>query len=158
MQNGELPESLNPSVFWLLIGTNNLEMDCSAEVVVMGIIRNVEEILSRKPSSTVVLNQIFPRSKPYNMEGYVYVLPENAEYQPILQIYIDQINTALEAYAREREGVQYFSTDAFWADDSTSAENMQLDLGLIPDAVHLYATGYEVWAQEIVAKLDSILG
>ena len=64
----------------MLIGTNNFVYECSAEVTVMGIIRAVEEILVQKPASTVVINQILPRSKPYNMDGYVYVLPEDAEY------------------------------------------------------------------------------
>jgi len=158
LENGELPESLNPAVFWVLIGTNDFKDECSAEAIVMGIIRVVEEILLHKPSSTVVINQLFPRSKPYNMDGHVYVLPEGSEDQPILQIYIDEINLALRAYANNRAGVEYYSTDFFWVDPTASRLDKQIDTNLVPDCLHPYATGYELWAQEIVATLDSLLG
>ena len=142
----------------MLIGTNNFVYECSAEVTVMGIIRAVEEILVQKPASTVVINQILPRSKPYNMDGYVYVLPEDAEYQPILQYYVDTVNRELQAYAEARDGVIFFSTDVFWIDPAAEGTSKQIDISIMPDALHPYATGYDLWAQEIVSTLDGIVG
>jgi len=159
LQHGELPDSLNPAVFWVLIGTNDLgTMECSAENVVVGNIRVVEEILMRKPSATVVINGILPRSNPYNMEGSAYALSSNSTsngLKPVLQIYIDIVNAALEKYAENRDRVEYFSTDVFWAD--SDPKSLQLNETLMPDFLHPNALGYDAWAQEIVKKLDTIM-
>ena len=124
----------------------------------MGNIRVVEEILMRKPSAAVVINGILPRSNPYNMEGSAYQLSgndTNAGIQPVLQNYIDIVNAALEKYAENRDRVEYFSTDVFWADSDPTS--LQLNETLMPDFLHPNASGYDVWAQQIVRKLDSIM-
>jgi len=63
IQNGEMPYYLNPTIWWLVIGTNDLAMkQCSEEVVLMGILRIIEEILERKPDARIVVNSILPMS------------------------------------------------------------------------------------------------
>jgi hypothetical protein len=55
--HGEMPEEFNPSIWWINLGMNDLgRMQCSEEVVVMGILRVVEEILTKKPSAKIVIN------------------------------------------------------------------------------------------------------
>ena len=50
--HGEMPESFSPPVWWLSLGMNDLaRMQCSEEVVIMGILRVVEEIRLRKPDA-----------------------------------------------------------------------------------------------------------
>merc|ERR1711862_1027682 len=61
IQNGELPSYLNPKVFWLLIGTNDLAIkQCSEDVVLLGILRVIEEIQSLRPNAKIVINSILP--------------------------------------------------------------------------------------------------
>ena len=63
IQNGEIPDYLNPKIWWLVLGTNDLAMkQCSEEVVLMGILRIVEEILDKKPDAKIVINSILPMS------------------------------------------------------------------------------------------------
>jgi len=63
IQNGEMPDYLNPKIWWLVLGTNDLAMkQCSEEVVLMGILRVIEEILERKPDAKIVVNSILPMS------------------------------------------------------------------------------------------------
>jgi len=63
IQNGEMPDYLNPKIWWLVIGTNDLAMkQCSEEVVLMGILRIIEEILDKKPDARIVINSILPMS------------------------------------------------------------------------------------------------
>merc|ERR1711862_280070 len=63
IQNGEMPYYLNPTIWWLVIGTNDLAMkQCSEEVVLMGILRIIEEILENKPDARIVVNSILPMS------------------------------------------------------------------------------------------------
>mmetsp|Transcript_41073 Transcript_41073/g.98355 ORF Transcript_41073/g.98355 Transcript_41073/m.98355 type:complete len:537 (+) Transcript_41073:106-1716(+) len=59
--NGEMPDDFNPKLWWLELGLNDLgRQQCSEEVVVMGILRVVEEILNKKPDAKIVINSLFP--------------------------------------------------------------------------------------------------
>lgn len=70
LENGELPNVLQPHVFVLLIGTNDLSKDwCSAENVVVGIVRIVELLLEERPTATVLLHGLLPRTT--DRDGYL---------------------------------------------------------------------------------------
>ena len=57
----EMPHDFNPKVWWLVLGMNDLtRMQCSEEIVVLGILRVVEEILLRKPDAKIVINSLLP--------------------------------------------------------------------------------------------------
>jgi hypothetical protein len=59
--NGEMPDEFNPKIWWLELGLNDIgRQQCSEEVVVMGVLRVVEEILNRKPNAKIVINSLFP--------------------------------------------------------------------------------------------------
>merc|ERR1712183_869071 len=61
IQNGEMPDYLNPSVWWLVLGTNDLAMgQCSEEIVLLGILRVVEEITEMHPNAKIVISSILP--------------------------------------------------------------------------------------------------
>jgi hypothetical protein len=61
LMNGEMPDKFNPKIWWLEIGLNDLgRAQCSEEVVVLGILRVVEEIMSKKPHAKIVINSLFP--------------------------------------------------------------------------------------------------
>lgn len=63
LQNGEMPKSLQPRVWWVLIGTNDFDMNgCSENSVYEGVIAVVEEIIKRRPQADVVINGILPKS------------------------------------------------------------------------------------------------
>lgn len=153
IQNGELPSNLNPSVFWLLIGTNDIgRMWCSPEMVVIGIIRNVEEILSRKPSAHVVINGLLPRS--FNKEGY---LAKGGPIKPSVWEDINAINSELKMYATYREHVSYFETDVFFKNPDVQPSQLQIDKDLMPDLLHPSPMGYRLWGEEIVTMLDTLI-
>ena len=151
IQNGELPSNINPSVFWLLIGTNDIGRTwCSPEMVVVGVIRNVEEILSRRPLARVVINGLLPRS--FNKDGHV---TKGGTMKPSVWEDIKAINTELHMYATYRERVSYFETKVFFKDPKT--HQLQIDNELMPDLLHPSPVGYKLWGEEIVATLDALL-
>ena len=56
-----MPYDFNPKVWWLVLGMNDLtRMQCSEEIVVLGILRIVEEIRLRKPDAKIVINSLLP--------------------------------------------------------------------------------------------------
>jgi hypothetical protein len=61
LMHGEMPDYLQPRVWWLVLGMNDVSrMQCSEEVAILGILRVVEEILERRPNARVVINSLLP--------------------------------------------------------------------------------------------------
>ena len=53
--------------FWVLIGTNDLgTTSCTPDIVILGVIRIVEELRMRMPSATVVINGLLPRTSDHS--------------------------------------------------------------------------------------------
>ena len=68
IKHGEMPKGLDPKVWWILIGTNDLVTgECSEEAVVLGILRLADEIAMTHPGSVVVIQGLLPRTN--NMDG-----------------------------------------------------------------------------------------
>ena len=62
--NGEMPKEFNPKIWWLELGLNDLgRAECSEEVVVIGVLRIVEEIMKAKPNAKIVINSLFPMAE-----------------------------------------------------------------------------------------------
>lgn len=119
-------------------------------MVVLGVVRNAEEILSQRPSSRVVINGLLPRS--YNKDGFV---AKGGPTKPSVWEDIKAINAELKTYATYREGVSYFDTNVFFKDPD--AFDLKIDQELMPDLLHPSPAGYKLWGEEIVAKLDALM-
>jgi lysophospholipase L1-like esterase len=78
-----MPADFNPRVWWVALGMNDLgRMQCSEEVVILGILRVVEEILTRKPDAEVVINSMLPMA---DLRGGLY--PQMADYKDAFRQY-----------------------------------------------------------------------
>lgn len=162
LQNGELPLNLNPQIFIVLIGTNDVGKDqCSPENTVVGILRVVEEILKQRPTSQLLLHGLLPRT--YNTAGYLYCGATGSgsatggrtpTKEPGVWDDIETINDELQRYARYREGVVYFDTNVFFKD---LPAKQQIDMDLMPDGLHPSARGYELWGAELKGKILEML-
>lgn len=65
LMHGELgDDEFDPPIWWIVVGMEDVgRFECSEEVVVMGILRIVEEILKQKPNAKIVVNSLFPMTK-----------------------------------------------------------------------------------------------
>lgn len=81
LMHGEMEKQFDPKVWWLVLGMNDLaRMRCSEEVVVIGILRVVEEILEARPNARIVLNSLLPME--YSRGGPVALLHD---YEDVTQ-------------------------------------------------------------------------
>merc|ERR1719221_746152 len=61
IQHDEMPYDFNPKVWWLVLGMNDLtRLQCSEEIVVLGVLRVAEEIKLRKADAKIVINSLLP--------------------------------------------------------------------------------------------------
>jgi lysophospholipase L1-like esterase len=142
LQNGELPNNLNPTVWWLLIGTNDLGEDhCSVESIVAGNLAIIKEIQRRRPDSKIVLNSLLPRTRQEDgsLDG--------------LWGRIVEINRCLEGFAQRMEGVDFFNATNIFLNDEGD-----IDLDLLPDLLHPSGTGSRLWGKQIVKRVQQMLG
>eukprot|EP00554_Chaetoceros_debilis_P010445 CAMPEP_0194110468 /NCGR_PEP_ID=MMETSP0150-20130528/9716_1 /TAXON_ID=122233 /ORGANISM="Chaetoceros debilis, Strain MM31A-1" /LENGTH=237 /DNA_ID=CAMNT_0038799663 /DNA_START=448 /DNA_END=1161 /DNA_ORIENTATION=- len=157
LQHGEMPKSLKSKVFWLLIGTNDFlkENNCSEEVVIMGIERVIEEMMSLRPSSTIVVNGLLPRATGRE-NGELYKKNEKN-----LMDAIDTVNRQLEEFCSSRDDLVYFdATELFVEEDLKIGKGRYAKVipqELMEDRLHPTALGYKKWGQEIVKELKKIL-
>lgn len=166
IQNGELPDTLNPKVIWLLIGTNDFGNTwCSPEIVVIGIIRVIEELRIRKPKTVkIVVNGLLPRTysrKGYVMRGGSSFWSSLTSKKPMPSFWKDiaAVNEELKHYCNAHsDDLQYFETKVFFENPNVAErDQLRIQNNLMPDRLHPSAEGYDLWGAEIVKVLDKLI-
>lgn len=178
MKNGEIPPSLQPEVWWILIGTNDFlygQEHCSDEVVLMGIKRVVSELRALRPKATVVLNGILPRSEK-GLKGLL-VDRENPEKRLPWDAILD-VNKGLQKICEKEESMHYFDASHIFlrpqnktlidgaakisheSEKGTTADVKReqfIPKELMRDYLHPTATGYKEWGKAINIFLHKLL-
>jgi len=157
IQNGELPESLNAKVFWILIGTNDLLVKghCSAKVVTIGVKRVVREVLTLRPNATIVINQILPRA-PGTHDGKLYGDDETRNITNA----INKVNDELEVFCNQYDKLECFDASGIFLKrnkilgDGINGE--YIPSNLMKDHLHPTKFGYSLLGEKIVEKLHNI--
>ena len=146
LSHGELAKNLNPSVWWVLIGTNDITGEfCTSEAIAAGNIAIAQEILQQRPNATIVLNSILPRDKP----------GQSNMWNTIEWSIAAHANDLLECYAAATHGhvVFFNATDLFGSKKYPNKKNPTLYF----DPIHPNAKGYEVWGDAIVEKVQELI-
>jgi lysophospholipase L1-like esterase len=143
LREGEMPDSLQPKVWWLLIGTNDLGDYCSQEGILIGTIQIVFEIRKKRPDATIVVNGILPRSG--NAQGVLFAGKQFWRK-------ITWINDRLRCFADGQDGVEFFNaTDLFLTSDGT------VDIEVMPDLLHPNGKGARIWGNAIAQRVKTIM-
>jgi hypothetical protein len=94
--HGEMPDGFNPKIWWVHVGMNDLgRQQCSEEVVVIGVLRIVEEILNKRPKARVVINSLLPMA---DLRGGTVVTEQ--EYKDAFNTYKGKRKTPSTATAK----------------------------------------------------------
>jgi arylsulfatase A-like enzyme/lysophospholipase L1-like esterase len=136
--NGELPESVDPKVAVIMIGTNNTGHSMqAADETAEGIERILEILRDRRPEMKILLLGVFPRGEKPDDKMRV----RNAE-----------VNALIAKYA-DGEHVHFLDIGAKFLD-----ENGVLTAEVMPDRLHPQEVGYRIWAEAIEAKVCELGG
>ena len=172
--NGEMPYGLTPKVWWVGIGLNDLTMKgCSEEVVLLGILRVVEEIQNSHPDDIIVINSILPVVR--NTDGLLEHLGKHHEDVALkkkeknlldeemnkkrdhvdLWPSIVAINEELSKFASAHKGVKFFNADNVFVEERQNGKYVKMDL--MHDTVHPNLSGHKKWNSEIKKRLHEII-
>lgn len=174
LMNGEMPYGLTPKVWWVGIGLNDLTMKgCSEEVVLLGILRVVEEIQNSHPDDIIVINSILPVVR--NTDGLLEHLGKHHEDVALkkkeknlldeemnkkrdhvdLWPSIVAINEELSKFASAHKGVKFFNADNVFVEERQNGKYVKMDL--MHDTVHPNLSGHKKWNSEIKKRLHEII-
>jgi lysophospholipase L1-like esterase len=166
LQNGWLPDTLNPRAFVILIGTNDIGSPrslCSKRNALAGILHVADYLSRQRPGTPIVLHGLLPR-----VGGGP--LPPGAA--PQLGRYWEQIiwiNRELKRFAGLHPHWHYIDAAFIFlqrpslkgplevgAEEDTQGQ-MELKWPLMTDGLHPSVKGYEAWAPYIASQLERIL-
>lgn len=135
--NGEL-EGLAPKAIVLMIGTNNFGLhNDKPEDVARGVEALVKTLRTRRPYAKILLLGMFPR---------------DAKPGTDFRKRITAANELLAKLADDKHVTYLDIGGKFLAEDGT------LPKEIMPDALHLSAKGYEIWAAAMEESLQKVLG
>ena len=173
LQNGELPPTLQPKVWWILVGSNDLvHGQCSEEAIILGILRLADEIALVRPGSVIVIQGLLPRTN--NKDGTLgmpnrkhrfhsshrvkeYVKSDEYPLWPSIEI----INQELERFCAKHEHLVYFDAASIFT-GSLGNEHFQSSAKVIlkelmPDFAHLSIKGQEIFLKVIAKEVNRII-
>jgi len=172
IQNGEIPDTLNPKVWWVLIGTNDFvhknaanrkyQTFCSEDVVTMGIVRVLEELRRIRPHAKIVINALLPRAD-YNRDNKKYgKLYQTKALRKKKNIWtaIEIVNQKLNQFCRERNGFHYVDYKQIFIAEHKRAvgwDRFYIPSYLMNDFLHPTPLGYQIWGEEIVKDLGTLI-
>jgi len=158
LQNGEIPDSLHPKVFWFLIGTNDFGHDdkphCSPEVVLMGVLRVIEELRAARPHTLIVVNSILPRSE----DGGAVTSQENN--LPTVWEGILEVNRELKDYCSNHHNLRYFDATPIFLrqkPDTKGVDGQYIPDSMMGDYLHPTAKGYLEFGEAVVKEMYHIM-
>ncbi len=130
VKDGNVLEKIDPKLFVLMIGTNNIGWNETTPAQTLeGIAEILKIVREKKPNAKIVLFAVFPRG---------------ANNQDGLRKLVNEINEGIPALA-DGENIFYVSiNDKLLAEDGET-----LTREMMPDLLHPGPKGYEIWAEAI---------
>jgi len=139
MLHGELPRTLQPRAWSVLIGSNDYTLkNCNKETVLVGNLAVVDLLLQRKqnPAPRIILNHLLPRGR--NMP-----LPTQERWHDFMWV-----SERLQCLA-ELTGFEFFNgTSFFLTNDGT-----EINQTLMYDYIHPSSIGYEGFGLSLIGLL-----
>ena len=147
MHHGEIPDTLEAKVWWIMIGGNDLHYGgCSEDATVLGMLRVAEEISNNHPDSVVVLQGILPQTSrsdgsldphkprtsffrgPTSEKERAHEALKEASLWPSIQ----NINQQLASFCENHEHIVYFDVDPVFVTSKGNAKYIRQEL-MMPD-------------------------
>jgi lysophospholipase L1-like esterase len=145
---GMLPPQLQPKIWIVAIGTNNLGSGCNARTTLAGVLQVAQYLHQQRPDSIVVVHGLFPRSDERHQEG-----PLRRYWGQILWI-----NQQLKKFCSLHSEWRYFDVNNFLLERMADAPmKVALKPGLLPDGLHPSVEGYKVWSAELSELITKLL-
>ena len=144
LQNGMMPDSLQPKYWFLLIGTNNLgRSGCSQESTVHGIREVIDYLQEKIPNAKIIIHGLLPRSD----RAF-----EDVDYK--VGVYwekIQWINIRIAKKAIYDKNIFYMEAPDIFMDSPGTINAITM-----ADGVHPSVEGLKLWETRIVEYIENL--
>ena len=150
-----MPKDLNPKVWWILIGNNDLiDGQCSEEAVVLGILRLAEFIAHENPGATIVLNSILP--------AFSTIEPNvpHSHFKPFeLFPSIKVVNEELLRFSKSNADIKFFNASQLFLMEKQPSKTRlpSIKSDLINDKGQLTVEGHKIWGDAILQEVSNLM-
>lgn len=145
IENGEMPEVFKPKVWWLVIGTRDLQLGLNDDAIIAGILKIAETIHLVHEEAHIVINSILP-------QGQEALGPDNPSYS-----FVSKINDRLHCYVEASHHyprISFFNaTDVFIKGDDKEEGNTYVNEVMMPDFVNPGFNGVVKWGHHVVERV-----
>jgi lysophospholipase L1-like esterase len=143
-------EPLNPKIWFIMIGTNDLfTSKCNYDFVLASILNVAKIVSQRYPESLFVLHGIMPRKDnpkaPSDVLGKTWKKAQD-------------VNSQLRKFCKKYRNFYYLQAGDLMLKGSSTRGRAQLDSKMMmDDGVHPSLQGFEVWGDFVMEKLVEVL-
>lgn len=154
-EGGEVPSTIHPDVVVVLIGTNNIAQN-SAESIALGIQDIVDVLQKALPSTTILVNEIFPRQDSK-------VVTDVGKHIDLLNALLTDYFTHDSEQNKSAGSRKHNSTDDSFVHflqcgqlfkptqmQLAKDKNTLVNVDLMPDKLHPGAMGMKIWLTECI--------
>ena len=152
LQNGLLLSSLQPKVFVLIVGTNDLGSGCSKRVALAGLLNAAHYLHTQRPDTPILLHGLLPRTDTYADGNYTL----NRYFWDILWI-----NRKLKRVCWGERSSWCHHSDTIELNKLLIQDDAQgalvLNADFMPDGLHPNADGYDRWGALLAERVQKII-
>lgn len=140
---------INPKLWFISIGTNDLfEEKCTDRFVVASILNVVKMIHELKPDAVFIIHGILPRKDDPKSKS---------QFLKKKWKYAQAINTQVRKFCEHSPRLYYMQAGPLFLEETESKGRRQIADGLLEDGIHPTKKGLEVWGDYIVKRVQQIL-
>jgi lysophospholipase L1-like esterase len=157
LENGMLPDKLQPDAWIIMIGTNDLgRWDCSKRSTLAGILHVAQMLHTKRPDALIIIHGLLPRSDVFRAQPETdYSL--GRRWDQILWI-----NRELKRFCALHENWNYIEANRLFLRKAQSGgEDTEGALEILPetlvDALHPSVEGYRQWGEVVVRNVQKLL-
>jgi lysophospholipase L1-like esterase len=149
LQHGLL-DAVNPKIWLILIGTNDLfESRCTDRFVVANILNVLKAIYEQKPDAQFIIHGILPRKDhPESKSQYMGADWKRAQ----------AINWRVRKFCEHSSQLYYMQAGPLFTEETSVRGRRQIDEKLMEDGIHPTVQGLEIWGDYLVKQVKGILG
>jgi lysophospholipase L1-like esterase len=148
LKNGVL-EPLNPKLWFLLIGTNDLfTSQCTDRFVVADILNVLRYLHEQRPEAEFIIHGMLPRKD-----------PENRKTQFLGQYWkrSQGVNAQIKRFCEYHPNLHFMQGGSVFLEETDLRGRQQLNVSRMDDGMHPTPEGLSAWGKHIVRMVNKTL-
>lgn len=148
LKNGVL-EPLNPKVWFILIGTNDIfSSQCTDRFVIADILNVLRVVHEQRPEAEFIIHGILPRKDPGSKKTQFL-----GRYWKRIQV----INAQVKRFCEYHPNLHFMQGGSVFMEETELKGRRQMNVSRMDDGLHPTPEGLLAWGEQIVKTVNKVL-